>query len=52
MLTPIFGTAMNIYNMASNEEVFYMKKFGIVDMNIFVVRVIAIRLHFEGRNYV
>ena len=52
VLTLVFGTAMNLYKMDSNEEVFYMKRVGIVNMNIFVVRVIAIRFHLEGRNYV
>ena len=52
MLTPVFGTAINLYKMISNEEVFYMKKLGIVDVNIFVVRAIAIRFHLESRNYV
>ena len=52
VLTPVFGKTMNLYKMASNEEVFYMKKFGIVDMNIFEVWVIAIQFYFEGGNYV
>ena len=51
-MTPVFGTAMNLYKMASNEEVFYTKRVGIVYMNIFVVRVIAIRFNLEGQNYV
>ena len=38
--------------MTSNEEVLYMKKLGIVDVNTIVVRAIAIRFHLEGRNYV
>ena len=29
-----------------------MKKFGIVDMNIFVVRAIVIQFHLGGRNFV
>ena len=41
-MTPVFGTAIFVYKMASNEKVFYMKKFCIVDMNIFEVWVIAI----------
>src|ERR1041385_6971844 len=52
LLTPVFGTAMNLYKMTSNEEVFYMKKLGIVDMNNFVVRAMIIRFHLKGRNYV
>ena len=50
VLTLVFGMAMNIYKMASNEEVFYMKKFGIVDMNIFEVWVVAIRFRLLGRS--
>ena len=52
MLTPVFDTAMNLYKMASNDEVFYLKRFGIVDRNIFEVWVVSIRFHLEGRNYV
>ena len=37
--------------MASNGEVFYMKEFHIVDMNIFEVWAIVVRFHLEGRNY-
>ena len=37
--------------MASNGEVIYIKKFRIVDMNIFEIWVIAVRFHLEGRNY-
>jgi len=37
VLTPVFGTAINLYKVTSNEEVLYMKKLGIVDMNNFVV---------------
>ena len=51
MLTPDFGTVKNLFKMASNGEVFYMKEFRIVDMNIFEVWVIAVRFHLEGRNY-
>ena len=51
MLTPDFGTIKNLFKMASNGEVIYMKEFCIVDMNIFEVWVIAIRFHLEGRNY-
>lgn len=43
---------MNLYKVNSNEEVFYMKSMGIVDVKIFVVRAIAIRFHREGQNYV
>ena len=42
VLTPVFGTAMNLYKMTSNEEVFYMKKLGIVDVNNFIVRAMII----------
>ena len=52
MLTLVFGTAMNPYKMASNEEVLYIKKLGIVDVNNFVVRAIVIQFHLKGRNYV
>ena len=52
MLTPDFGTVNNVFKMASNGEVFYMKKFRIVDMNIFDVWAIAIRSHLEGRSCV
>ena len=51
MLTLDFGTIKNLFKMASNGEVIYMKEFCIVDMNIFEVWVIAIRFHLEGRNY-
>ena len=51
MLTPDFDTIKNLIKMASNEEVIYMKKFHIVDMNIFKFRAIAIRPHPEGQNY-
>ena len=37
--------------MALNGKVVYMKKFRIVDMNIFEVWAIAIRPHLKGRNY-
>ena len=52
MLTPDFGTVKNLINMASNGEVIYIKKFRIVDMNIFEVWAIAIRSHLEGRSCV
>ena len=52
VLTPVFGMAMNIYKMTSNEDVFYIKKLGIVDVNNFVVRAMIIRFHLKGRNYV
>ena len=52
MLTPDFGTVNNLINMASNGEVIYIKKFRIVDMNIFEVWVIAIRSHLKGRSCV
>ena len=52
MLTPDFGTVKNLFKMASNGEVIFMKEFRIVDMNIFEVWVIAVRFHLEGRNYV
>ena len=51
MLTPDFGTVNNLFKMASNGEVIFMKEFHIVDMNIFEVWVIAVRFHLEGRNY-
>ena len=51
MLTPDFGTVNNLFKMASNGEVIFMKEFRIVDMNIFEVWVIAVRFHLEGRNY-
>ena len=37
--------------MASNGEVFYMKEFRIIDVNIFEVWAITVRFHLEGRNY-
>ena len=52
VLTPVFGTAMNLNKITSNEEVFYMKILGIFEVNNFVVRAIAIRFHLKGRNYV
>ena len=51
MLTPDFGTVKNLFKMASNREVIFMKEFRIVDMNIFEVWVIAVRFHLEDRNY-
>ena len=51
MLTPNFGTVKNLFKMASNGEVIFMKEFRIVDMNIFDVWVIAVRFNLEGRNY-
>ena len=51
MLTLDFGMVNNLFKMASNEEVIFMKEFRIVDMNIFEVWVIAVRFHLEGRNY-
>ena len=51
MLTLDFGTVKNLINMASNGEVIYIKKFRIIDMNIFEVWVIAVRFHLEDRNY-
>ena len=51
VLTPIFGTAMNLYKMTSNEEVLYMKKLGIFDVNNFVVEAMIIRFRLKGRNY-
>ena len=50
-LTPDFGTVNNLFKMASNGEVIFMKEFRIVDMNIFEVWVITVRFHLEGRNY-
>ena len=44
--------AMNLYKMSSNEEVLYMKKFSIVDVNNFVVWAMIIWFHLKGRNYV
>ena len=52
MLTPDFGTVKNLIKMATNREVIYMKKFHIVDMNIFEVWAIAIRSHLAGRSCV
>ena len=52
VLTPDFGTVNNLFNMASNGEVIYIKAFHIVDMNIFEVWAIAIRSHLEGRSCV
>ena len=52
LLTPVFGTTMNLYNMTSNEEVLYMKKLGIVDVYNFVVQAIVIRFYLNFRNYV
>ena len=52
VLTPDFGTIKNLFKMASNREVFYMKKFRIVDTNIFEVWAIAIWSHLEGRSCV
>ena len=51
-MTPDFGTVKNLINMSSNEEVIYIKKFRVVDINIFEVWVIAIRSHLEGRSCV
>ena len=51
VLTPDFGMVKNLFKMASNKEVIYMKEFPIVDMNIFEVWAIAVRFHLEGRNY-
>ena len=51
LLTPDFGTVKNLFKMASNGEVIYMKEFRTVDMNMFEVLVIAVRFHLEGRNY-
>ena len=51
MLTPYFGTVKNLFKMASNGEVIYMKEFPIIDMNIIEVLVITFRFHLEGRNY-
>ena len=51
LLTPDFGTVNNLFKMASNGEVIFMKEFRIDDMNIFEVWVIAVRFHLEGRNY-
>ena len=52
LLTPDFGTIKNLFKMASNGEVFYMKKFHVVDTNIFEVWAIAIWSHLEGRSCV
>ena len=51
MLTPDFGTVNNLFKMASNGEVIFMKDFRIVDMNIFEVWIITVRFHLEGQNY-
>ena len=51
MLTPDFGTVNNLFKMASNGEVIFMKEFRIVNMNIFEVWVIAVLFHLESRNY-
>ena len=48
----VFGTTINLYKMTSNEEVLYMKKLGIFDVNDFVVRAMIIWFHLKGRNYV
>ena len=50
VLTPDFGTVKNLFKMAPNREVFYMKEFHIVDMNIFKVWAIAVRSHLKGRS--
>ena len=42
VLTPVIGTTIFIYKIASNEEVLYMKKLGIFDVNDFVVRAMII----------
>ena len=52
MLTPDFGTVKNLFKMVSNGEVFYMKKFRIVDTNIFEVWAIAIWSYLKGRSCV
>ena len=46
-----FGVINNLFKMASNGEVIYMKEFRIVEMNIFEVWVITVRSHLKGRNY-
>ena len=51
VLAPDFGTVNNLFKMASNGEVIFMKEFRIVDINIFEVWVIAVRFHLKGRNY-
>ena len=51
LLTLNFGTVKNLFKMASNGEVIYIKEFRIVDMNIFEVLPIAVRFHLEGSNY-
>ena len=51
MLTPDFGTVNNLFKMASNGEVIYIKEFCIFEMKIFEVWVITVRFHLEGRNY-
>ena len=48
----VFGMTITLYKMTSNGEVLYMKKLGVVDINIFLVRAIAIRFHLKGRNYI
>ena len=52
VLTPVFGTAINLYKMTSNEEVLYMKKLGIVDVNIFVAEPSSSDSILGGLNYV
>ena len=51
VLTPDFGTVNNLFKMALNGEVIYMKEFRIVDMNVFEVWAITVRFHLEGQNY-
>ena len=42
VLTPDFDKVNNLIKMASNEEMIYIKKFRIVDVNIFEVWTITI----------
>ena len=45
LFSPVIGIGRNVYVMTPNEEVLYMKKIGVVDVNIFEFWVIAIRSH-------
>ena len=51
-MTPDFGTVNNLFKMASNGEVVYIKEFCIVHMNIFEVWAITIRSRLKGRSCV
>ena len=51
VLTPNFGKVKNLIQITSNGEVVYMKKFCIIDVNIFAVWAIAVRFPLDGWNY-